>query len=60
VEAHIVEDHPVAGILKYAEEKKPSLLVIGAKGKSKLLEMVLGSVTETIIHKAPCSVFVIR
>jgi len=60
VEAHIVEDHPVAGILKYAEEKKPSLLVIGAKGKSKLMEMVLGSVTETIIHKAPCSVFVIR
>jgi nucleotide-binding universal stress UspA family protein len=60
VEAHIVEDHPVAGILKYAEEKKPSLLVIGAKGKSKLLEMVLGSVTETIIHKAPCSVLVIR
>jgi len=60
VEAHIVEDHPVAGILKYAEEKKPSLLVMGAKGKSRLLEMVLGSVTETIIHKAPCSVFVIR
>lgn len=60
VEAHIVEDHPVAGILKYAEEKKPSLLVMGAKGKSKLLEMMLGSVTETIIHKAPCSVLVIR
>ncbi|AER67494.1 UspA domain-containing protein [Thermovirga lienii DSM 17291] len=60
VEAHIVEDHPVAGILKYAEEKKPSLLVMGAKGKSRLLEMMLGSVTETIIHKAPCSVFVIR
>jgi nucleotide-binding universal stress UspA family protein len=60
VEAHIVEDHPVAGILKYAEEKKPSLLVIGAKGKSRLLEMMLGSVTETIIHKAPCSVLVIR
>lgn len=60
VEAHIVEDHPVAGILKYAEEKKPSLLVMGAKGKSRLLEMMLGSVTETIIHKAPCSVLVIR
>jgi nucleotide-binding universal stress UspA family protein len=33
---------------------------MGAKGKSRLLEMMLGSVTETIIHKAPCSVLVIR
>jgi len=53
-------DHPVAGILKYAGEKKNSLIVIGAKGKSNILEMVLGSVTESLIHKAPCSVFVVR
>jgi nucleotide-binding universal stress UspA family protein len=60
VDAHTVVDHPVAGILKYAEKNKPSLVVIGAKGKSNILEMVLGSVTETIVHKAPSSVFVVR
>jgi nucleotide-binding universal stress UspA family protein len=60
VQIHTLVDHPVAGILKYAGEKKNSLIVIGAKGKSNILEMVLGSVTESLIHKAPCSVFVVR
>lgn len=60
VQTHTLVDHPVAGVLKYAEKKKSSLIVMGAKGKSNILEMVLGSVTESIIHKVPCSVFVVR
>jgi nucleotide-binding universal stress UspA family protein len=48
-----------AGILEAATETDVSLVVMGAKGESRLREAILGSTTKKIIAEAPCPVLVI-
>jgi len=52
--------NPAQAIIKFAEEHKSDLIVIGAKGHSLLRNLTVGSVCDTIVHNAPCAVFVVR
>ncbi len=56
----IVEGHPIEEIVKYAEQNKISVLVVGAQGSSNLSMSKLGSTAEKIVRKAPCSVVVVK
>jgi nucleotide-binding universal stress UspA family protein len=47
-------------IVKYAEEKKYSLIVMSAKGHSALKHLLLGSVSNTVTKHAPCSVLIVK
>ncbi|MEO8900162.1 MAG: universal stress protein [Polyangiaceae bacterium] len=49
-----------AAVVRYAEELGAELLVIGARGRTGLLRLVLGSVAERIISTAGCSVLAVR
>ena len=48
---------PAEVLLRLADECGADLLVIGNKGMKR---RVLGSVPNTVTHKAPCSVFVVK
>lgn len=52
--------HPVVEILRYAEERKADLVVIGTHGRGPLGHMVMGSVAERIVRKAPCPVLTVH
>lgn len=52
--------HPVVEILKYAEQHPVDLIVIGTHGRGPLGHMVMGSVAERIVRKAPCPVLSVR
>ena len=51
---------PATEITRFVKEQGADLLVVGTQGKSGLGKLILGSVAETIIRTAPCSVLVVR
>jgi nucleotide-binding universal stress UspA family protein len=60
VETILKEGHTVQEIINTAVEEKFDLIVIGARGISKIRELLLGSVTDGVIHHASCPVLVIK
>jgi nucleotide-binding universal stress UspA family protein len=51
---------PDSRIVETAEEWKADLIVIGSHGYSRWERLLLGSVSDSVIHHAPCSVLVVR
>ncbi|NPB10047.1 MAG: universal stress protein [Thermodesulfobacteria bacterium] len=47
-------------IVKTAEEKNVDLIVMGTHGRKGLEKILLGSVTERVIKKAPCPVMTVN
>ncbi|MBE7385698.1 MAG: universal stress protein [Leptolyngbya sp. SIO1E4] len=51
---------PGAAICQAAKEVHADLIIAGSHGRKGLSEMILGSVSNYIMHHAPCSVMVIH
>ena len=60
VEIILKEGHTVEEILKTAREGNFDLIVIGARGISKLKELLIGSVSHGVTIHAPCPVLVVK
>ena len=60
VETLLLEGDVVNQIVKTAKEGNFDLIVVGARGLSKLEELVLGSVSNGVVKTAPCPVIVTR
>ena len=56
----LVEGHAVEEIVRTANKDHFDLIVLGARGVSHMREMLLGSVTDGVIHHAHCPVLVIK
>ncbi|MBX3395020.1 MAG: universal stress protein [Phycisphaerae bacterium] len=56
----VLSGRPFMEIIRYAREKTIDLIVIGTHGRSGLHHVLLGSVAEKIVRKAPCPVLTIR
>jgi len=56
----VLEGNPAVEIVKYAQEKKMDLIVVGTLGRSGLSRFLLGSTAEKVIRTAPCPVLVVR
>jgi nucleotide-binding universal stress UspA family protein len=51
---------PFLEIIRYAREKEIDLIVLGTHGRGGLSHVLLGSVAEKVVRKAPCPVLTIR
>jgi nucleotide-binding universal stress UspA family protein len=51
---------PFYEIVRYAAEQQIDLIVIGTHGRGPLSHMLLGSVAEKVVRKAPCPVLTVR
>ena len=60
VEKMLVEGHAVEEIVRVADQGSFDLIVIGARGVSHMREMLLGSVTDGVIHHARCPILVMK
>jgi len=60
VETVLISGKPATEITRFVKEHGTDLLVIGTQGKTGLGKLILGSVAESIIRTAPCSVLVVR
>lgn len=47
-------------IIDYARENEIELIVIGTHGRSGLMHILMGSVAERIVRKAPCPVLTVK
>lgn len=53
-------DHVIDTIVKQVEADRSDLLVIGSRELTKTERLHLGSVSETLLRHAPCSVLIVR
>jgi nucleotide-binding universal stress UspA family protein len=60
VETLVLHGVPASEILRMADERKVSLIVIAPRGRSALLRLALGSVADRVIREAPCPVLLVR
>jgi nucleotide-binding universal stress UspA family protein len=51
---------PTEKFIKYAEEQKPDLIIIGAKGLRTTAGILVGGVAQQVVEYAPCPVLVVR
>lgn len=51
---------PFLEIVRYAQEANIDLIVMGTHGRSALAHMLMGSVAEKVVRKAPCPVLTVR
>jgi nucleotide-binding universal stress UspA family protein len=51
---------PFLEILRYASEESVDLIVIGTHGRGPIGHMLLGSVAERVVRRAPCPVLTVR
>jgi nucleotide-binding universal stress UspA family protein len=56
VESQVMEGDPVDTILRAAEETHSDVIVMGTHGRTALSRLLLGSVAESVLRKAPCPV----
>jgi nucleotide-binding universal stress UspA family protein len=51
---------PPVGIVDTLRKEKARLVVVGSRGLSGVKRFLLGSVSESVLHSAPCSVLIVR
>ena len=60
VEHRLEQGDPATGILQVAQEAGCDLIVMGTHGRTGLGRLLLGSVAEQVLRKAPCPVLTVK
>ncbi len=60
VESVVREGYAATAIVEEATERGADLIVIGTHGLSGLKHLVLGSIAERVVQKAPCPVLTVK
>ncbi len=47
-------------IVRFSKENKFSLIIMSARGHTALSHLLLGSVSDIVVHHAPCPVLIVR
>ncbi len=55
-----ITGHPSSTICEFAQSCHADVIAIGRRGLSGLPEMLLGSVSNYVVHHAPCSVLLVK
>ncbi|MEZ6125611.1 MAG: universal stress protein [Planctomycetaceae bacterium] len=51
---------PFLEIVQYARDEEIDLIVLGTHGRSGLMHLLMGSVAENVVRKAPCPVMTVK
>ena len=52
--------NPAKGIVEFAMNLDVDLIVAGTRGRTPAKEIYLGSISNALTHRAPCSVLIVR
>jgi nucleotide-binding universal stress UspA family protein len=59
-EHHMATGDPAGEIVSLAEKEKVDLIVMGTHGRTGLGRLLMGSVAEAVVRRAPCPVFTFK
>jgi nucleotide-binding universal stress UspA family protein len=60
VHTELIEGDPAEAIINVAATRKSNIIVMGSRGLSRLLGLVLGSTSQKVVSHAPCAVLIAR
>ena len=60
ISSDVLFGSPDSRIFETAEEMGADLIIIGSHGYKRWERLLLGSVSDSVVHHAPCSVMVVR
>ena len=60
VTGHLATGDPATEIIRRARTLRADVLVVGMPETSRLQKLLVGSVAERLVRRAPCSVFIVR
>jgi nucleotide-binding universal stress UspA family protein len=60
VSSEVLFGSPESRIVETAEAIHPDVIVLGSHGYSRWERLLLGSVSDSVVHHAPCSVLIVR
>ena len=60
VAAEVLKGHVVDELLTFLDEHRPDVMVLGARGLSRTRRLLLGSVSDAVVHHAKGSVLIVR
>jgi nucleotide-binding universal stress UspA family protein len=60
VETRVVEGDPATQIVQLAQDARCDLIVMGTHGRTGLGRLLMGSVAEQVLRKAPCPVLTVK
>jgi nucleotide-binding universal stress UspA family protein len=56
----LLEGDPASKIIGYSGMEKLDLIILGSRGMGKFKEVIIGSVSNKVLHHAKCSVMLVR
>ena len=59
-EHRLITGDPASAIVRLAEAEQADLIVMGTHGRTGLKRMLMGSVAEAVVRRAPCPVFTMK
>ena len=60
ITSEVLFGSPESRIVETAEATHPDLILLGSHGYSRWERLLLGSVSDSVVHHAPCSVLIVR
>jgi len=60
VDRFLVEGEPAQALIEFMEDHPIDLVVMGSHGRTGLDRLVMGSVAEQVVRKAPCPVLIVK
>jgi nucleotide-binding universal stress UspA family protein len=60
VEHHVKIGHPTEEIVAFADERTVDLIILPTHGRTGASRLLFGSVTEEVVHRTQCPVFIVR
>ncbi len=56
----VLSGSPESSIVETAEQMKADLIIVGSHSYNRWERLLLGSVSDSVVHHAPCSVLVVK
>ena len=60
IEERIADDNPADALVAAAKAEGADLLVLGSRGLGRVQGFILGSVSQKVLHDAPCACLVVK
>jgi len=60
IQITVIQGDPAKAIIELAKAKSYDLIIMGTRGRTAFQELLIGSVSQKVMHHASCPVMVIR